>query len=65
LGSVSADFVIALIDRTRLTVMVPEVTDIDAHPHLASIKVTMCPAPEQYQALLAGGISCDDDRITQ
>ena len=60
LGSVSADFVIALIDRTRMTAMVPEATDIDAHPHLAGIRVTICPAPEQYQALLAGGINCDD-----
>ena len=45
--------------------MVPEVTDIEAHPHLAGIKVTICPTPEQYQALLTGGISCDDERITQ
>lgn len=55
LGSVSADFVIALIDRKRMTVLVPEATDIEAHPHLAGIKVTMCPTPEQYRALLAGG----------
>jgi hypothetical protein len=65
LGSVSADFVIALVDRARLTTAVPDATDIESYPQLAAIRVTMCPAPEQYQALLTGGVTHDDEFIAQ
>jgi len=61
LGSASADFVIALIDRARRITMVPEATDIDTYPQLAGIKVTMCPSPEQYHTLLAAQRGVDDD----
>jgi transposase len=67
LGFASADFVIALVDRTRVTTMAPETTDIDAYPNLAGIRVTMCPAPEQYQALVAvkGENIDDNERIAE
>ena len=67
LGSASADFIIAMVDRSRLPDMVPEATDLGTYPQLASIKVTMCPAPEAYHALLAaeGGVYDDDECIAQ
>jgi hypothetical protein len=67
LGSASADFVIARVDRARLIAMVPEDTDIDSYPQLAGIKVTICPSPEQYHTLLAAqrGADNDNERIAQ
>lgn len=65
-GSASADFVIAMVDRARVTTTAPEPADIEAYPHLAEIRVTMCPAPEQYQTLVSeGGKNDDDERITK
>ncbi len=65
-GSASADFVIAMVDRARVTTTAPEPADIEAYPHLAGIRVTMCPAPEQYQTLVSeGGKNDDDERIAQ
>ncbi len=65
-GSASADFIIAMVDRIRLTVTEPETTDIETYPQLAGIKVTICPSPEQYHALLTAerGINHDDERVT-
>jgi hypothetical protein len=65
LGSANADFVIALVDRARLATAVPDATDIEAYPQLAAIRVTLCPAPEQYQTLLTGGAIHDDECIAQ
>lgn len=55
-GSSSADFIIAMIDRARLSTEKAEATDIDVYPELASIKVVIYPEPEQYQALLTEGV---------
>jgi transposase len=65
LGSASADFIIAKVDRSRLSAVVPEATDIDTYPQLAAIKVTICPSPEQYHEFLVaeGGIKDDDERV--
>jgi transposase len=61
LGSASADFVIALVDRARRVTLLPEETDIDTYPHLATIRVSLCPSPEQYHTLLAAQRGVDDD----
>jgi hypothetical protein len=66
LGSASADFVIALVDRARRVTLLPEETDIDTYPQLAGIRVTLCPTPEQYHTLLAAqrGVDHDNERTT-
>ncbi len=64
-GSASADFIIATIDRARLTSMVPEVIDIDTYTQLAGVKVLIYPEPAQYHALVPseGGIACDNQCV--
>jgi transposase len=67
LGSASADFVIALVDRARLKTTAPETTDIDTYPQLAGVRVSLCPSPDQYHALLTakGCADHDDNRVDQ
>jgi hypothetical protein len=64
LGVANADFVMSMIDKTRLTLSAPETADLSNHEELAAVKVSMCPAPEQYD-LLHGerGVSNDNERV--
>jgi hypothetical protein len=68
LGQTNADFIISTVDRQRMVSMTPpEAIDIDSHEQLACIRVTICPPPEQYQALIRrdGGVDHDDERVAQ
>ena len=64
LGVANADFVMSMIDKTRLTLSAPETADLSNHEELAAVKVSMYPAPEQYD-LLHGerGVSNDNERV--
>lgn len=66
-GSANADFIIARVDRARLISATPELTEIDQTSPLASITVTICPTPEQYQALFTaeGDDDYDDEHLAQ
>lgn len=64
LGAASADFVVAMIDHARLTESTVETADLSNHEELAAVKVTMYPAPEQYNVLLnERGVSNDGERV--
>jgi hypothetical protein len=66
-GSANADFIITRVDRARLISAIPELTEIDSASPLANIAVSICPSPEQYQALYAakGDIEYDDEHLAQ
>jgi hypothetical protein len=60
----NADFVLNEIDQARLDESTPEQVDLSNDERLASVKVTLCPEPSEYNALLneRGAIN-DSERV--
>lgn len=63
LGVANADFIMSLIDKVRITLSAPEATDLSNHQELAAVKVSMYPAPAQYNVLFSEGGVSNGERI--
>ena len=60
----NADFVLNEIDQMRLIASTPEHVDLSNNERLASVKVSICPEPAQYNELLdQRGINNDSERV--